>query len=250
VIGLNPTPPGYYFTGTIDDVRVYNTILSASQIAALTAGLAGTSTYTLGNDTTVGATSPSTAEPWPPAPRRERLFGERRRDRLLGHLPGGLDHQRLRGGAHRDRLRHARAAHQRGTVKIGSTKTLNIDGTLSASSTGAIIQTGGAAATFTTSTSARARPPPPPSWASDAAFDWNNQLHLLLGLRAFHDKVEVTSSETPVVRKNVSSQSSSDCACRRQAHKDAGKDDLVAEVGEAKGIVPRTVPALRRGPRR
>src|ERR1700690_2200420 len=39
----------------------------------------------------------------------------------------------------------------------------------------------------------------------------------------------------------------SDCACRRRAHKDAGKDDLVAEVGEAKGVprTNRTRPAAR-----
>jgi hypothetical protein len=167
VIGLNPTTTGYGFTGTIDDVRVYNAILSSGQIAALThgtypAGLAGTPTYTLGYDTTVGATlaiddgtlaTSSYAVNASSSSAAATVYS--------GTYSVGSATNTFAGGLTVTGYGTLGLPTSGGTVKIGSTKTLSIDGTLSASSTGAVIQTAGAAGTtynFNVGTSATATP--------------------------------------------------------------------------------------------
>jgi Concanavalin A-like lectin/glucanases superfamily len=166
-VGHNPSDGAYDFTGTIDDVRVYNTALGAAQIAILTAGLyppalAGTPTYTLGFNTTVSgtlsvdngtlATSSFTLNASSASAAATVYSGTYAVGSTTNTFAGGLT---VKGTG------TLVLSSSGGTVKIGSTKTLNIDGTLSASSTGAIIQTAGAAATyynFNVGTSATATP--------------------------------------------------------------------------------------------
>jgi hypothetical protein len=145
-----------YLNGVLDDVRVYNVALTAAQVAALAAGrypsgLGGASTYTLGANTTVAgtfaldagtlATSSYSFNASSSSTVASVNSGTYSVGSAASTFAGGLT---VRGQGTLD------LSTSGGAVKIGSTKTLTIDGTLSASSTGATIQTAGAAGTYYT----------------------------------------------------------------------------------------------------
>ena len=142
-----------YLNGTLDDVRIYDVALTATQVAALAAGrypsgLAGAPTYTLGANTTVSstfaldagtlATSSSTLNASSSSTVATINSGTYAVGSAASTFAGGLT---VRAPGTLD------LSTSGGAVKIGSTKTLIVDGTLSASSTGATIQTAGAAGT-------------------------------------------------------------------------------------------------------
>ncbi|HEY4188695.1 MAG TPA: LamG-like jellyroll fold domain-containing protein [Polyangia bacterium] len=150
-IGRNQDTAGYGFTGTIDDVRVYNTALTASQINSLAngtnpAGLAGVPTYTLGASTTVGGAlsvdngTLSTGTGFTLAATGASTV-------YSGGYTVGNSASTFSGGLAVKTDGTLTMATSSGALKIGSTKTLNIDGTLNASSSGATIQTAGSAGT-------------------------------------------------------------------------------------------------------
>ncbi len=169
-IGSDAANGSFDFNGTIDEVRIYDTALSATQIAALKAGtfpvgLSGTPTYTLGHDTTVSGTfainngtlssvgytmDASSTSSVPTVYSGTYSVGSltnKFQDGLTINKYGTLD-----------------LSTSGGIVSIGpssaSTKVLTIDGALSASSTGATIQktSGANNYTFTVGSSSTATP--------------------------------------------------------------------------------------------
>jgi len=169
-IGRDPDNTSYDFTGTIDDVRVYNTALIAAQINALAsgtypAGLAGTPIYTLGYATTVSgalsidngtlATSSFTLSAASAGGSAATVnSGTYSVGSATNTFPGGLT---VNANGTLDLPTSG------GVVEIGTsaqTQVLTIDGTLSAASTGAIIRkvTGANNFTFKVGSSASATP--------------------------------------------------------------------------------------------
>ena len=163
-LGTN-NPGTNMLSGTLDDVRVYNVALTASQIKQLAAGrYAGTGGYattTLAGNTTVsgllaldagnlngngktmaaGATGPTAA-----------LVN-------CGTYTVSNAAQTFNGGLTVQPTGTLSLASSGGSVQIASGQTLTVDGTLSASSTGATIQgVGGAAYTFKVGSTASATP--------------------------------------------------------------------------------------------
>jgi hypothetical protein len=145
-----------YLNGVLDDVRIYNVTLTAAQVAALAAGrypsgLGGAPTITLGANTTVAgtfaldagtlATSSFTMNASSSSAVATINSGTYAAGSAASTFAGGLT---VRAQGTLD------LSISGGAVKIGSTKTLIIDGTLRAASTGATIQSAGAAGTYYT----------------------------------------------------------------------------------------------------
>jgi len=143
-----------YLNGVLDDVRIYNVALTAAQVAALAAGrypggLSGQPTYTLGANTTVAgafaldagtlATSSFTLDASSSSTVATINSGTYAVGSAASTFAGGLT-ARAQGTLD--------LSTSGGAIQIGSTKTLIVDGTLHASSTGATIQTAGGAGTF------------------------------------------------------------------------------------------------------
>ncbi|HVY39162.1 MAG TPA: LamG domain-containing protein [Polyangia bacterium] len=146
------------FNGKLDDVRIYNKALTATQIASLAAGrypgTGGTATFTLGGAVTLdgalaldsGSLSTSTYA----------LTAANSSSTLAtvsaGTLTIGSGTVSLKGGATFQSTGTLTMATSGGTLAMGSSTTLTIDGTLNASSTGATIKSAGAAGTYYTFT--------------------------------------------------------------------------------------------------
>ncbi len=155
-IGRNPTSVNYSFSGTMDDVRVYNTPLTAAQIASLASGtypsgLAGTPTYTLGNATTVSGTFAQDNGTLSTSSYTLNVSSTASVATVnSGTYTVGSTTNTFSGGLTVKEDGTLGMATSGGTVAIGSAKTLIIDGTLNASSTAAVIQTAGGASTYYT----------------------------------------------------------------------------------------------------
>jgi len=154
-IGTNPTSATYRFTGSIDDVRIYNTALSSSQIKTLyngayPAGMAGTPTYTLGASATVagafavdnGTFNTGTGFTFNNSASSPAAVVN------SGSYTVGTAASTFSPGLTISNDGTLTMVNSGGAVKIGSAKTLTIDGTLNASNTGATIQTAGGAGTY------------------------------------------------------------------------------------------------------
>lgn len=155
-IGSNPVQTtSYRFTGSIDDVRIYNTALSSSQIKTLAngaypAGLAGTPTYTLGASATVagafaidnGTFNTGTGFTFNNSASSPAAVVN------SGSYTVGTAASTFSPGLTVTNDGTLTMVNSGGAVKIGSTKTLTMDGTLNASNTGATIQTAGSAGTY------------------------------------------------------------------------------------------------------
>jgi hypothetical protein len=152
------------FNGSMDDVRIYNAALSASQISQLAAGryanTGGIATVTLGANTTVagllalddgilgssgktmaaGATGPTAA-----------LVN-------TGTYTVGSAAQTFSGGLTVQPSGVLTLASSGGSVNVASSKTLTVDGTLNASTTGATIQSVSGTYTFKVGSTATATP--------------------------------------------------------------------------------------------
>ena len=152
-----------FFNGKIDDVRVYGTTLTATQVARLAAGryagTGGLATVTLGTNTTVTNTfaidaanlssstftlSASLASPAAAVNTGTYTVGS-----AAQSFSGGLTVQS--GGA-------LTMATSGGSVQIASGKTLTMDGTLTASTNGAAIQSVSGTYAFSIGSTASARP--------------------------------------------------------------------------------------------
>ena len=147
-----------FFNGKLDDVRIYSTPLSATQIASLAAGrypgTGGTATVTLGGNVTLdgalaldsGSLSTSTFN----------LTAANSTSTLAtvsaGTLTVGSGTVTVNAGATFQSTGTLTMATSGGNLAVGSGKTLTIDGTLNASSTGATIKSAGASGTFYTFT--------------------------------------------------------------------------------------------------
>jgi hypothetical protein len=153
-----------FLNGALDDVRIYNVALTASQIAQLAAGryagTGGIATVTLGANTTVpgllaldsgnlnangmtmaaGATGPTTAVV------------------SSGTYTVGSAAQTFSGGLTVQPIGVLTLATSGGSVNIASGKTLTVDGTLNASTTGATIQSVSGTYTFKVGSTAAATP--------------------------------------------------------------------------------------------
>jgi outer membrane protein assembly factor BamB len=139
--------------GLIDDVRVYNTILTSAQIASLAAGrysgAGGGATTTLASNTTVANTfaidngTVATSSYALSATSSSALSYVN-----AGTLSVGSGAQTFSGGLTVQPQGALTLATSGGSVKIGSAKTLTIDGTLNASAATASIETAGAAGTY------------------------------------------------------------------------------------------------------
>jgi hypothetical protein len=145
-----------YLKGVLDDVRIYSVALTAAQVAALAAGrypdgLGGAATYTLGANTTVAGTFALDAGALATS---SYTFNASSSTTVAtvnsGTYTVGSAASTFAGGLTVSGQGTVDLSSSGGAVKIGSTKTLTIDGTLSASSTGATIQTAGAAGTYYT----------------------------------------------------------------------------------------------------
>jgi len=154
-IGGNPSSATYRFTGTIDDIRLYNTALSSSQIKTLYKGaypanMAGTPTYTLGASATVAGAfiidngTFNTGTGFTMNNSTTTTAG------LVnsGSYIAGSAASTFSGGLNVTNDGTLTMMTSGGAVKIGSAKTLTIDGTFNAGSTGATIQTAGSAGTY------------------------------------------------------------------------------------------------------
>ena len=155
-IGRNPTSASYDFTGSIDDVRVYSTALSAGQISSLAGGtyptgLTSAPTYTLGHATTVGGTFAQDSGTLDTSSYTMSVSSTGSAASInSGTYTVGSTTSTFSGGLTVKEDGTLGLASSGGTVSIGSAKTLSMDGTLNASSTGATIQTAGGAATYYT----------------------------------------------------------------------------------------------------
>ena len=157
-----------YLGGTVDDVRIYNIALTAAQVAALASGtyptgLAGTPTYTLGNDTTVGGTFALDNGTFATAGYLMNNSGSGVAKVSAGTYSVGSVTNTFAGGLTVKKYGTLDLSTANGTVAIGTsgqTQVLTVDGTLSASSTTATIQkvTGANNYTFTVGSSAAATP--------------------------------------------------------------------------------------------
>jgi hypothetical protein len=129
-----------YVDGTIDDVRVYNIALSATQVKALAngryAGTGGTATYTLGANLTANGTFDIDSG---------------------GLKPGGYTVTAGNGLTVRNGGTLTLDTSS-GAVAIAANKTLTIDGTLNASSAGATIKSVSGTYTFRVGSTATATP--------------------------------------------------------------------------------------------
>jgi Concanavalin A-like lectin/glucanases superfamily/PA14 domain len=155
-----------FFNGQVDDVRVYNVALSAAQVAALAAGrYAGTGglpTVTLG--ATLAASGPLAID------NDNLTTGTRTLTASLATSAATLNNGTYLVGSAAQTFGGGLAVRQQGTVtmassggslSIGATKTLTIDGTLNASTAGAVIQSSGGTGTsyaFTVGSTASATP--------------------------------------------------------------------------------------------
>ena len=143
-----------YTNGKIDDVRIYNAALTAAQVAALAAGtyptgLAGTPTYTLGYNTTVSGTMAMDSGALTTSSYTLNASSASAAPVVYsGTYTIGSATNTYAGGLTVNKYGTLTMATSGGTLAIGSTKTLNIDGTFNASSTGATIQTAGGASTY------------------------------------------------------------------------------------------------------
>jgi hypothetical protein len=152
-----------FFNGRIDDVRVYNVALSATQVSRLLAGYyAGTggyATYTLGANTTVASTFAIDAANLSSS---SFTFGATLASAQAGVNTGtytvGSAAQSFSGGLAVQSGGALTLATSGGSVQIASGKTLTIDGTLNASSTGATIRSVSGTYSFAVGSTASARP--------------------------------------------------------------------------------------------
>ena len=152
-----------FFNGKIDDVRVYNAALTATQVARLAAGryagTGGLATMTLGAATTVASTfaidsanlSSSTF-----------TFNHSLTSAVAAINSGsyivGSAAQQFQGGLTVQSGGALTMATSGGSVQIATTKTLTMDGTLNASNTGAVIQSVSGTYGFSVGSTASARP--------------------------------------------------------------------------------------------
>lgn len=156
-IGGNPTSSTFRFSGSIDDVRIYNTALSSSQIKTLyngayPAGLSGTPTYTLGASATVAgafAIDNGTFNTGTGFTMNNSTTSTVAMVNSGSYIAGSAA-STFSAGLNITNDGTLTMATSGGAVKVGSTKTLTIDGTFNASSTGATIQTAGSAGTYYT----------------------------------------------------------------------------------------------------
>jgi hypothetical protein len=152
------------FNGKVDDVRVYNVVLTAAQIKALAtgtypAGLAGTPTYTLGNATTVGGTFAQDSGTFATSSYTLNVSSTGSAATVnSGTYTAGSTTSTFAGGLTIGKYGSLGMATSGGTVSVGSAKVLTIDGTLNASSTGATIQSSSGFYTFKVGSTSTATP--------------------------------------------------------------------------------------------
>jgi hypothetical protein len=137
-----------YANGTLDDVRIYNTALTASQVRALAAGrypnIGGTSTYTLGANATVGGTFAVDSGSFASSTFTFNASSATSMAAInAGTYTVGSTTNSFAGGLTVQPQGTLTMATSGGSVRIASGKTLTIDGTLNASSTGATIRNDG-----------------------------------------------------------------------------------------------------------
>ena len=156
-----------YFKGKIDDVRIYDVTLSAAQVAALAAGtypagLSGTKTYTLGANTTVSGAFDTNS-----GTLATGIYTMDTTSASATNLYGGTysvgstsaaTGSRFRGGLTVNTYGTLNLPTAGGNVYIDSGKTLTIDGTLSAASGTATIQSTSGTYAFTVGSGASATP--------------------------------------------------------------------------------------------
>jgi outer membrane protein assembly factor BamB len=157
-IGRNPTSASYDFTGSIDDVRVYKTALSAAQIWSLAngtypTGLTSVPTLTVGYATTVTGTFAQDSGTLDTSSYTMSVSSTGSAASVhSGTYTVGSTTSTFAGGLTVKEDGTLALASTGGKISIGSAKTLVMDGALNASSTGATIQTAGSAGTFYTFT--------------------------------------------------------------------------------------------------
>ncbi|HVT07673.1 MAG TPA: LamG-like jellyroll fold domain-containing protein [Polyangia bacterium] len=146
--------------GSIDDVRVYNVALTASQVAQLAAGrYAGTGgqpTVKLGGNTTV--TNQLTIDNGVLDANGKTMAATLAAAVNVGTYNVNSAAQTFSGGLTVQPAGTLTLANSGGSVLLGSGTTLTIDGTLNASSTGAAIKSVSGTYTFTVGSSASATP--------------------------------------------------------------------------------------------
>ncbi|HEY4186509.1 MAG TPA: LamG-like jellyroll fold domain-containing protein [Polyangia bacterium] len=155
-LGQNPGATGYKFTGSIDDVRVYGSALTAKQIGALAAGtypagLSAVPTYTIGYNSTVSGTFTQDGGTLDTSSYTMNVSSTASAAAVnSGTYTLGSAASTFSGGLTVGRNATLGMASSGGALKVGSAKVLTIDGTFNASSTGATIQTAGSAGTYYT----------------------------------------------------------------------------------------------------
>ena len=154
-----------YFGGRIDDLRIYNVALTSTQVRSLGggtyAGTGGTKVVTLGANTTVNAalnidsavldTATFTLATAAVSTTTVAFVN-------AGTYKVGSGTQTINGGLTVRNAGTLSLATSGGTVRIGSARTLTVDGTLSASSAGAAIASISGNYAFTVGSSAAATP--------------------------------------------------------------------------------------------
>jgi hypothetical protein len=152
-----------FFNGKIDDVRVYNTALTAAQVARLAAGryagTGGLATATLGANTTVTNTFAIDSANLSSS---SFTFNHSLTSAVAAINSGtytvGSAAQQFQGGLTVQSGGALTLATAGGSVQIANTKVLTMDGTLNASSTSAIIRSVSGTYGFSVGSTASARP--------------------------------------------------------------------------------------------
>jgi hypothetical protein len=159
------SPNNELYSGGLDDVRVYNAALTSAQIAQLYAGryagTGGIATYTLGANTTVtGQLFVDDVILDSSTRTMNAAYATTAAQVNSGTYLVGSNTQTFAGGLTVSGGGTLRLPTSGGAVAIADTKTLTVDGTLSASSAGATIQvsSSGTSYTFKVGSTSTARP--------------------------------------------------------------------------------------------